>query len=401
VWEHSPGANWALRREGDHWFAQETGLGNASGPARWTAQGTLRIDYVTRDGSVTGYYDMRFNPDGFTADGRVEELTGPKRRSTSHWRRITIHSPDLSAAPTPVPSSTPPPVTAPAPTPIPAAKPNVLVDSGNIGGVYNLPTRPTVIRIAQDIVLTSITNYHWNNGRGTPQTGTIALRDAAGRTYGPWPTTGRPGQGGVPNAYWTATPQARVPAGDYTVIDSDPNTWAQNSQSGGAGHTRFDGYPVSGSSSGPVAVVVSAPASPTRPTQTPAAPLSSPTPAASTVGAFDGNYAGKVVGDDGEDPIPIRFTIRGQQVQGGVNGNFSDGDQVTATLSGTVNAHGQISIRVQGTVQWRFSSQAQYSTLPFSGQLTGTVQGRQITGRWTASSPESSEKSSGSWTASR
>lgn len=497
VWEHSPGANWALRREGDHWFAQETGLGNASGPARWTAQGTLRIDYVTRDGSVTGYYDMRFNPDGLTADGRVEELTGPKRRSSSHWRRITVHTPDLGVAPTPTP----------APVPPATVKPNVLVDSGNIGGVYNLPTRPTVIRIAQEIVLTSITNYHWNNGRGTPQTGTIALRDTNGRTYGPWPTMGRPGQGGVPNAYWTAEPQVRLPAGEYTVIDSDPSTWAQNSESGGAGHTRFDGYPLSRSIGVPVASVVSAapnarppmvaqpPASPqpvTTPVQsmgpyestwglltiqrtgsqitgtyphksgrirgtlngqtligrwaqsngegritfhfasdfssfkgvwgdgdaeptktwdgrltterTPPASGYSPIPSnqPSPSSAFDGNYVGKVVGDEGEDPIPIRFTIRGQQVQGGVNGSFSDGEKVTATLSGTVDSAGQIVLQVNGTVQWRLSAQAQFSTIPFSGKLTGTIRGHQVTGRWTAiSTDNTAEGSSGSWTASR
>jgi hypothetical protein len=40
-----------------------------------------------------------------------------------------------------------------------------------------------------------------------------------------------------------------LPAGTYTVVDSNPATWAQNSESGGAGHTRIEGYPVSGAAS--------------------------------------------------------------------------------------------------------------------------------------------------------
>jgi choice-of-anchor C domain-containing protein len=39
----------------------------------------------------------------------------------------------------------------------------------------------------------------------------------------------------VPNANWIATPNVVIPAGTYTVIDSDPSTWSQNSGSGGQG----------------------------------------------------------------------------------------------------------------------------------------------------------------------
>ena len=85
-------------------------------------------------------------------------------------------------------------------------------------------------------------NYHWNNGRGST-TGTISLRGGDGRTYGPCRVTGSPGQGGVPNAYWTANPNVTSPAGTYTVVDSEPGTRAQNSESGGAGHARVEGYP--------------------------------------------------------------------------------------------------------------------------------------------------------------
>jgi len=281
----------------------------------------------------------------------------------------------------------------PAQPPTPAAKPGTLLDSGNVSSVYNLPTRPTVIRLAQEIVLTSITNYHWNDGRGTPRTGSITLRDAAGRSFGPWPTSGRPGQGGVPNAYWSATPNVRLPAGDYTVIDSDPASWSQNSGSGGAGHTRFEGYPTAPVAGGRVASVLPSATTPHQPT--PTAPQLAPQ--SLQPGHFDGSYVGQFGGDGGG---PIRFTIRGQHVQGLVNGNI-DGDKVSATLSGSVNAAGQITLQVKGVVQWRLSSQSQYSETPFNGQLTGTFQGSRVTGHWVAVSVDQDDKRSGTWTANR
>ncbi|MCX8031665.1 MAG: hypothetical protein N3A59_08840, partial [Thermodesulfovibrionales bacterium] len=124
-------------------------------------------------------------------------------------------------------------------------KPQVIFNNGNIGGVYNNPTRPTTFTLNQPHVITLIQNYHWNNAKGS-MPGTIALRDQTGKTYGPWQAKGSPGQGGVPNAYWTVYPNITLPAGTYTVIDSEPSTWAQNSGSNGAGHTKIEGYPVSG-----------------------------------------------------------------------------------------------------------------------------------------------------------
>ncbi len=107
-------------------------------------------------------------------------------------------------------------------------------DSMNTFGVANQPTAASTFTIRRPQVITSIMTYHWNSGRGT-RTGTIAIRDASGRLYGPWPATGAPGQGGVPNASWTCQPNVEVPAGTYTIVDSEPATWSQNPQSGGRG----------------------------------------------------------------------------------------------------------------------------------------------------------------------
>jgi hypothetical protein len=226
-WRHHAEGTWTITRTSSGgWFAQESGLGNASGPGHWTAAGTFRIDYVTRDGAIKGYYDIGFAPDGRSGNGTVRELNGPMRTGNSHWERLGV-------APT---------ATDTASVPAPTGKPNVVFDNGNIGGVDNKPTRATTFSISQTRTITKIVDYHWNNGRGTSQTGSIALRDAQGRTWGPWRTSGTPGQGGVPNAYWTATPNVQLPPGNYTVIDSDPATWAQNSGSQGAGHTRIEGH---------------------------------------------------------------------------------------------------------------------------------------------------------------
>jgi len=141
----------------------------------------------------------------------------------------------------------PPPTTPAQPVIPPAADGKTLFNNGNTSGVSNSPTRATTFTLRAPHVITLIVNYHWNNGRGaTP--GTIALRGSDGRTYGSWRTSGSPGQGGVPNAYWNAAPNVTLPAGTYTVLDSDPATWAQNGGSQGSGHTRVEGYPVSGAS---------------------------------------------------------------------------------------------------------------------------------------------------------
>lgn len=124
----------------------------------------------------------------------------------------------------------------------PSAKSAVLFDNGNIAGVDNGPSQPTSFSLNTAHVITLIQDYHWNSARGaTP--GSIGLRDANGRVYGPWQSVGSPGQGGVPNAYWTVRPDITLPAGAYSVIDSHPASWSRNSGSQQRGFTRVEGYP--------------------------------------------------------------------------------------------------------------------------------------------------------------
>ena len=138
----------------------------------------------------------------------------------------------------------PPGAAAPASTTtssVPSGPETMIFDNFNGGGVSNRPTTSTTFTITQPAMITSIRNYHWNNGKGTVSPGTISLRSGNGAVSGPWLATGAPGQGGVPNAYWTAQPQQVIPAGTYTIVDSDPSTWAQDSGTGGAGMSQVKG----------------------------------------------------------------------------------------------------------------------------------------------------------------
>ncbi len=127
-----------------------------------------------------------------------------------------------------------------APAPAPAAAQEIF-NNGNIYGVYEGGRSPRV-QITQDVVITEISTYHYNQMKGaTP--GTIGLKGDDGTVYGPWQTTGLMGQGDVPNATWIAKPDAPVPAGTYTIVDSDPATWSQNDKSNGFGFAGIKGRP--------------------------------------------------------------------------------------------------------------------------------------------------------------
>jgi hypothetical protein len=115
-----------------------------------------------------------------------------------------------------------------------AASEAPIFDNQNILAVQNGGTSPT-FKVSSPTTVTKIQNYHWNDAAGNGSTGQISLKAGDGKVYGPWETVGTPGQGDVPNAYWTASPNVTLPAGSYTIIDSDPGTWSQNADSGGVG----------------------------------------------------------------------------------------------------------------------------------------------------------------------
>ncbi|MDP2845190.1 MAG: FecR family protein [Candidatus Methanoperedens sp.] len=125
-----------------------------------------------------------------------------------------------------------------------------IFSNNNIGGVSNNPASPTTFTLDDTYKITMITTYHWNFGSGAPP-GTIGLKDSRGNTLGTWTTTTLPGQGGVPNAYWNVAPDIILGPGTYTIVDSDPSTWSQNSESNSKGiavikGTKWSGTPTTG-----------------------------------------------------------------------------------------------------------------------------------------------------------
>jgi hypothetical protein len=106
--------------------------------------------------------------------------------------------------------------------------------------VQNKPSKAPQISINSSTLISKITNYHWNNGRGkTP--GYIWLVDGGGNILGPWQAVGTSGTGGAQNVNWVVTPNIRLSAGRYTIMDSDINSWSQNSQSSNVGFSTVEG----------------------------------------------------------------------------------------------------------------------------------------------------------------
>lgn len=112
----------------------------------------------------------------------------------------------------------------------------------SILGVQNRPSERTVFTLTGPAHINRIWTYHWNGGRGKPG-GTLALKATSGATYGPWEVGTLPGSGGVANAYWVAKPDVTLPAGTYEVLDSDPDSWATNSEMRNMGCTWIIGVP--------------------------------------------------------------------------------------------------------------------------------------------------------------
>jgi hypothetical protein len=167
---------------------------------------------------------------------KMDDKRTPQAQATVDLQQLTQVVEPTDEIP-PLWTDTPPPPQV-APTEEPIAKSSAeeeIFTITSVGVAENGASQPTVFTIKESWLVTEIKTYHWNNGKGlTP--GTIGLKSSDGTVYGPWQSTGAPGQGGVADAYWIVKPQVTIPAGTYTVIDSDPSTWAKNdADTGGMG----------------------------------------------------------------------------------------------------------------------------------------------------------------------
>jgi hypothetical protein len=81
-WRNNNASTWTITATPNGgYYAKETGLGNAKGPAYFTESGAFRIDYTWSGGS--GFYEVRFAPDYRSAKGFAD---GPS--NTVIWVRI-------------------------------------------------------------------------------------------------------------------------------------------------------------------------------------------------------------------------------------------------------------------------------------------------------------------------
>lgn len=117
-----------------------------------------------------------------------------------------------------------------------------LFNNFNPSGTLNGPRNQTMFKLDRQTRITALMTYHWNSGRGA-QPGTIGLRDQKGKVYGPFAASGSSGYGGAPNVNWIALTDITVPAGTYTVLDSNSETWSNNADSGFAGFAKVMGQP--------------------------------------------------------------------------------------------------------------------------------------------------------------
>lgn len=115
----------------------------------------------------------------------------------------------------------------------PKGPPITVFNTGNDYGVSNGGTSPS-FAVSTNTTITQIMTYHWNGGKGS-NGGTIALKDQNGKIYGPWVVSVRN------RVYWEVNRQIELAPGTYTVIDSEPSTWAQNAASGGKGMVTIKG----------------------------------------------------------------------------------------------------------------------------------------------------------------
>lgn len=100
----------------------------------------------------------------------------------------------------------------------------------NKSSVANNPKYVPDFFVDESTLISRITNYHWNNGKGA-YPGTIALIDEDGKIYGPWQARGTDGMYDTKNANWIVEPNIMIPSGRYFIFDSDMATWSNNAGS--------------------------------------------------------------------------------------------------------------------------------------------------------------------------
>ena len=109
-----------------------------------------------------------------------------------------------------------------------------IYDTSMATPVESLPLKPTRFTLTESRQISRIRTFHWNRGRGA-EPGSIALQRRDKTLLGPWKATGAADDTGLANAWWQVEPGIELPAGSYTLLDSDPASWSRNPARGNMG----------------------------------------------------------------------------------------------------------------------------------------------------------------------
>lgn len=118
----------------------------------------------------------------------------------------------------------------------------------------------------------------------------------------------------------------------------------------------------------------------------------SPSPA--TKVSYDGSYSGRTSGGAGGS---MSFTVKGGRLNGRVSGSYQ-GDPFTATISGSVDASGNVRASISGAVRGALGDKGKVESWEFGGTMSGRIVGNAGSGSWSAAG---FGKSAGSWSVSR
>jgi hypothetical protein len=199
------------------------GSDHAPGTWRWSVTGPADATIVS-DGGSTAHWTAPQTEGTYRVTARFGGSTPMSRYATINVTTKTLRT---------TTSGTGAPIVEEGQQRPAAGTPVKILETGNTLGVRTGAKAPT-FKLSKPAMLVEINDYHYIEG-GLPAPGTIGVRDASGKLYGPWPCTGSDGQGGVKNAFWSAKPNAALPAGTYTVVDSGPKTWSTNGAAKGLG----------------------------------------------------------------------------------------------------------------------------------------------------------------------
>lgn len=91
----------------------------------------------------------------------------------------------------------------------------------------NGPKNPLTLTIKKKTVISRITTDHYNDGKGTPSSGSIIIKDKAGNVIGTYKAYGKNHADGTMNAKWIAEPKVALEPGGYYISVSDMKSWSK------------------------------------------------------------------------------------------------------------------------------------------------------------------------------